>query len=117
MSVLKELEVEAGPTLGKYEAGRDPIEHFKELRNDALVVFGDSVRELYKDDTKDGHDVLAQSCAAALDFALSGALKEVSDNYLGFTRKAELTEGDGNVYVDLTVRGDLVDCYFAAVNS
>lgn len=117
MSVLKELEVETSPTLGKYEAGRDPIDHFKELRTTSIEIFKDRIRELSKDDTNDGHDVLVGACASAVDYALSGALKEVSDNYLGFTRKAELTEGDGNVYVDLTVRGDLVDCYFAAVNS
>ena len=117
MSAVNEIQVGTDPIVGRIKACRDPIEQFKELRNTALVVFGDSVREFSKDTTNDGHDVLAKSCAAALDYALSGALTEVAENYLGFASKAVLTEDEDNTYVDVSVRGDLVDCYFAAVNS
>jgi hypothetical protein len=117
MSAVNEIEIEIGPIVGTYKTGRDPIEQFKNLRETALEVFKDSIRAMSKDEVNDGHDVLVGSCAKALDYALTGALTEVAENYLGFTRKAELTEDTDNTYVDLTVRGDLVDCYFAAVNS
>lgn len=106
------------PIVGKVKSEfSDPIPKFVQIRTDSIELFKDAVRENTIDDTMDGHDVLVNAAAKAIDHALSSALTEVQDNFLGFVSKAEMTEGEDVVHVDLRVKANLTAAYFDAVSS
>ncbi len=52
----------------------------KDIRTESIERFKDAVRELQKDDTNDGHDVLTGSAARAVDHAIGSVLNTVFDH-------------------------------------
>jgi hypothetical protein len=97
--------------------GTDPIETFVKIRTDSIEVFKDTLRDLAKDKCLDGHDLLVGSAAKAIDHALSSALTEVQDNFLGFVASVEKTEVPGEVHVDIRLKANLAQSYFDQVSS
>jgi hypothetical protein len=60
-------EVEKNPLMGV----------LRDIRDTAIDVFSDKVREFNKDKTMDAHDVLTSVAAAAVDHAIAGTVDSV----------------------------------------
>lgn len=93
------------------------ISAVKDKRNDALDVFEDKVRELSKDKTNDGADVLKGAAVAALDHLAGGILDVVEEQFESIVAGAALDSEGEEVDVNLTVASDLSILFFEEINN
>jgi len=66
----------------------------KDIRTESIEKFKDTVRELQKDETNDGHDVLVGSAAKAVDHAIGTVLNTVFDHPSFFVDQLTLERRD-----------------------
>lgn len=88
----------------------------KESRDSAIEVFTGKIRELIKDTTNDGHDVLFVSARAAIDKAISGTLDAVEEHYEEIIQVTSDDEDDVPD-VNVTITSGLSELYFESVNN
>lgn len=93
------------------------ISAIKDKRNDALDVFTDKVRELNKDNTNDGADVLKGAAVAALDYLAGGILDVVEEQFESIVSGAAVDAEFEEVDVNLTVANDLSTLYFEEISN
>ncbi|BEG72555.1 hypothetical protein [Pseudomonas phage PA1C] len=86
-----------------------------EVRTEAIELFKNKVRELSKDDTNDGNDVLCGAAAAAIDYAVGGVLDAVENHYEDIITGS--TDHDEDPGVNLTCVSGLSETYFESVNT
>lgn len=93
------------------------ISAVKDKRNDALDVFEDKVRELGKDKTNDGADVLKGAAVAALDYLAGGILDVVEEQYESLVIAIAIDSEGEEVDVSLGITADLSTLFFEEINN
>lgn len=93
------------------------VEKLNELRSDAIEVFSGQVRELSKDKTLDGHDVLTGAVAKALDHAIVGQLNMVYERPEFFVDRIGLGKENEEITVECQFTEGLGEYYLKQVSN
>lgn len=91
----------------------------RDIRDTAIDVFHDKVREFNKDKTMDAHDVLTSAAAAAVDHAIAGTVDTVYNHPSLYVEEqtVQVTPGSDTCKVTTQFHPGLAEMYLNEVST